>query len=91
MRASVISDSDGSSEYHRVRLEPQHWYLHLLYSILHVLNEIPFRAWLAKNKAAAGPKGETVESLTFEISRLEKINFLLETMKNVCLVSVHFR
>lgn len=37
-------------------------------------------AWLAKQKADSGPKGETVESLTWKISRLQKINILLNSM-----------
>jgi hypothetical protein len=38
---------------------------------------------LAKKKAAGGFVGETYESLTFKIARLQKINFLLESMKGV--------
>jgi hypothetical protein len=41
------------------------------------------RAWLAKKKAAGGFVGESVESVTFKIARLQKINFLLESMKGV--------
>ena len=37
-------------------------------------------AWLAKQKADSGPRGETVESLTWKISRLEKINLVLNGM-----------
>ena len=37
-------------------------------------------AWLAKQEADAGPRGETPESLTWKISRLEKINLLLKSM-----------
>jgi len=33
-------------------------------------------AWIAKQKAESGPRGETVESLTWKISRLEKIDFI---------------
>ncbi|KAF9645797.1 hypothetical protein BDM02DRAFT_3189419 [Thelephora ganbajun] len=64
MCASLVADADGSSEYHKVKLQPES------------------RAFLAKQKAAAGPQGETIESLTFGISRLEKINFLLTSTKN---------
>lgn len=35
---------------------------------------------MAKRKAASGPKGETVETLTFKISRLQKVNLLLKGM-----------
>ena len=52
--------------------------------------DITSRAWLAKKKADAGPKGETPETLTFRINRLEKINLLLESMKSVRLVSARF-
>jgi len=62
MRAAIISDVDGSSEYNTVQLTPSNW------------------AWLAKQKAESGPKGETVESLTWKISRLEKINLILNGM-----------
>jgi hypothetical protein len=62
MRASVISDVDGSVEYSKVRLTPSNW------------------AWLAKQKAKSGPKGETAESLTWKISRLQKVNLVLEGM-----------
>jgi hypothetical protein len=37
-------------------------------------------AWLAKQKAESGPKGETVESLTWKISRLGEINLVLDGM-----------
>ncbi|KAF9789309.1 hypothetical protein BJ322DRAFT_530445 [Thelephora terrestris] len=37
-------------------------------------------AWLAKQKADSGPRTETVESLTWKISRLQKINILLNGM-----------
>ena len=37
-------------------------------------------AWLAKQKFDSGPRGETVESLTWKISRLEKINLVLNGM-----------
>ncbi|KAF9644807.1 hypothetical protein BDM02DRAFT_842383 [Thelephora ganbajun] len=37
-------------------------------------------AWLAKQKADGGQKGETVESLTWKIARLEKINLILNGM-----------
>ena len=62
MRASVISDVDGSTEYSKVRLTPSNW------------------AWLAKQKAKSGPKGETAESLTWKISRLQKVNLILDGM-----------
>ena len=41
-------------------------------------------AWLAKQKADSGPKGETVESLTWKIARLEKVNAVLNGMAAVC-------
>jgi len=62
MRAAIISDVDGSTEYNKVQLTPSNW------------------AWLAKQKADSGPKGETADSLTWKISRLEKINILLNGM-----------
>lgn len=65
MRAAVISDVDGSSEYNKVQLTPSNW------------------AWLAKQKADSGPKGETVDSLNWKISRLEKINLVLNGMIEV--------
>lgn len=37
-------------------------------------------AWIAQKKASDGPKGETAESLTWKISRLEKINLILSAM-----------
>lgn len=37
-------------------------------------------AWLAQKKADSGPKGETAESLTWKIARLEKINLILNGM-----------
>ena len=37
-------------------------------------------AWLAQQKADGGPVGESVESLTWKISRLEKINLILNGM-----------
>ena len=37
-------------------------------------------AWLAKQKIDSGPRGETVESLAWKISRLEKINLVLNGM-----------
>ena len=37
-------------------------------------------AWLAQQKANSGPKSETAESLTWKISRLEKINIVLNGM-----------
>jgi len=40
-------------------------------------------AWLAKKKAESGPRGETIESLTWKISRLEKINVVLNAMAAV--------
>jgi len=70
MRAAIISDVDGSTEYNKVSLTPSNW------------------AWLAKKKAESGPKGETVESLTWKISRLEKINIVLNAMITVRGVSV---
>jgi hypothetical protein len=44
-------------------------------------------AWLAQKKAEGGQKGETPESLTWKISRLEKINIVLSGMIAVCTVS----
>ena len=37
-------------------------------------------AWLAKQKTDSGPRGETAKSLTWKISRLEKINLVLNGM-----------
>ena len=71
MRAAVVSDVDGSTEYSKVQLSPSNW------------------AWLAKQKAESGPKGETVESLTWKISRLEKINLVLDGMIAVRSISCH--
>lgn len=41
-------------------------------------------AWLAQQKASGQPRGETAESLTYKIARLEKINILLKGMIAVC-------
>lgn len=57
------------------------YYPHLLYST------IP-RAWLAKNKATTGPKGDTPETLTFKISRLKKANVILRGMITVRSISM---
>ena len=65
MRAAIISDVDGSTEYNKVQLTPSNW------------------AWLAKQKAQSSPKGETVDSLNWKISRLQKINLLLSGMITV--------
>lgn len=37
-------------------------------------------AWLAQQKASARPRGETAQSLTWKIARLQKINILLNGM-----------
>jgi len=80
MRAAVVSDTDGSAEYQKVKLEPQNWCAFDLSRFPPSHTKPNPRAWLAKKKAAAGPKGETVETLTFKIGRLQKINLILEGM-----------
>jgi hypothetical protein len=62
MRASTVSDVDGSAEYQKVSLTPSNW------------------AWLAKQKADQSAPGENAESLTWKISRLQKVNLLLKAM-----------
>jgi hypothetical protein len=37
-------------------------------------------AWLAQNKADSLPRGDTTESLTWKIARLEKVNVILNGM-----------
>jgi hypothetical protein len=46
------------------------------------------RAWLAQQKAQGEFFGETVETLTWKISRLEKINMILRTMEKVYILTI---
>ena len=87
MRAAVVSDTDGSTEFQRVKLEPQNWCAFGPFRFSSPRAKTNLRAWLAKKKAAAGPKGETVESLTYKISRLTKLNLILNGMITVWHVS----
>lgn len=83
MRAAVVSDTDGSAEFQKVKLEPQNWCVFFSQPVSSSDAKPNLRAWLAQKKAAAGPKGETVETLTFKISRLQKVNLILEGMTKV--------
>ena len=84
MRAAVISDTDGSAEFQKVKLEPQNWWVVCLLAFgLYSYAQLNVRAWLAKRKAASVRRGDTVESLTFKISRLQKVNLILKGMITV--------
>lgn len=83
MRAAVISDTDGSTEFQKVKLEPQNWCVSYLSWPSPSYAPSNIRAWLAKKKASAGPKAETVQTLTYKISRLQQVNLLLEGMIRV--------
>ena len=50
MRASVISDMDGGSEYQGVNLEPQNWSGHLFYSLIRALNWHPLQGVVGKDE-----------------------------------------
>ncbi len=83
MRAMVIQDTDGSVEYQKVRLEPSAWHV-LQYSTLQIFVLIYLRAVYAKNKAESGvDKTRTAEWYSWEISRLSKMNAILEVLKTV--------
>jgi hypothetical protein len=89
----MINDSDGSSEFHKVHLTPSNWYVlsfHRSTFLDPIEPEHLDRAWLAQMKAQGGSTGETAETLTWKISRLEKINIMLETMKSVCSQSISY-
>lgn len=87
MRSSVISDTDGSSEFQKVILEPQNWCVGFPTTPTFYTQQIP-RAWLAKKKANTGPKADTPETLSFKISGLEKVNVILRGMIAVRSISM---
>lgn len=51
MRAAVISDTDGSSEYQTVRLSPQNWYLRLFYLLVRALNKNTLQGVVSKEES----------------------------------------
>ena len=63
-----------------VKLEPQNWCASNLFRFSSLRTQPNLRAWLAKKKAAPGPKCETMETLTHKISRLQKVNLILKAM-----------
>ena len=88
MRGSTIIDTDGVSEYYRVRLEPSDWYACAFYSPLKYLisTTATYRAKIAERKANAGESAnqlKTAEWYTWEIVRLEKRQKVMQMMVNV--------
>lgn len=91
MRASVIQGDEGAVEYNTVNLTPRHWYVVVrqLFRFGVMTDWALCRAWLAKKKAEEGDiqvakNKETVQSLTYRIARLKKINLLLQAAIQVC-------
>jgi hypothetical protein len=91
MRLSTVSTPDGSADYHTVELSPSNWYSPFVLTVHRT--ESPnsdVRAWLALQKGAGGvPKTRTVEWYTWEITRLSKLNLLLEVLREVGQYMLH--
>jgi hypothetical protein len=83
MRWAVVQDSDGSSEYQKVYLEPSDWYVNVLLYCYLIAYQLQ-RANKCKKKSASGKDGvRTVEWYTWEISRLTEQNRMLNVFKAV--------
>jgi hypothetical protein len=87
MRLSTISTTDGSADYQTVGLSPTNWYRPFSFPKTMHRTESPnfdARAWLALQKGAGSvPKVRTVEWYTWEITRLSKLNLMLEVLRDV--------
>ncbi len=93
MRGSIVMDTDGSSEYQKVRLTPSNWCVLCPFLPILMLFTETVRSghgWPSRRqmrfKSQEG--GESIEYLTSEIGRLRKMNRMITALKAVSTLTI---